>query len=129
MELDMYFFACPKGEKPEESYDLENICYLSEYADLNGFIQSLWIAKNPKRNPDKFNDTNFRITKDVLRRIKDFVEMSAGERERYNGFFWGESDNELLNETREKCIPAIEMALNDGKKVFYHSSWKKKVRR
>lgn len=128
MGLDMYFTAYPKDktwedtDKDGNTYG-EELYYFRKHSDLNGLLQSIWLHDNPTQSAEDFNCTHMVITKDIVKEIERVAYLSEGRRQKYTGFFWGQSYEEDWKETRLKAIPLIKEALREGKTVIYHPWW------
>lgn len=110
MGLDMFFVDGSGNE----------IKYFRKHADLHGFLSELWCAKNPDKTSWDFNCKKLRITKDILRKLRKFVDGPHDEH--YTGFFWGHSTNEDWEETKV-LLDDIERRLNNKERVYYDSWW------
>lgn len=115
MGLDMHFKSVSNGIS-------EEICYFRKHADLNGFLQELWLEKHPDKSPDDFNCTDFRITKEILNKLKKFVNTPDNSRKTYCGFFWGQSDSDKWERTRE-LLEEIERRIKNRERIIYYAWW------
>ncbi len=122
MGLDMYFFRVPKGMGPETECKIE-IKYFRKHSDLHGWLEEEWrkqSEKNTNAEWSAFNCVYLEITPGILVRLKDYMTLT--DKKRYEGFFWGASDDEQWQETRE-LIARIEDIIKSGDKVYYYSWW------
>lgn len=111
MGLDMYFFSKNDPENP--------IAYFRKHADLHGYISELW-AKETGRDPGEFNCEDFQITKEVLEDLEKFV---YGRHDKHwHGFFWGESDDDKWDETKD-VLAKLRRLILEGEEVYYTSWW------
>lgn len=117
MGLDMYFHRTPKGELPGEA-NSPVIAYFRKHSDLHGWLERQWRKEN--HDEGDFNCVYMKITSAILQRLKDY--LTRPQKERYYGFFWGESDAAQWEETR-KLVPRLEEILNSGDQVYYYSWW------
>lgn len=117
MGLDMFFIRAPKGQEPsDEKWD--KIAQFRKHSDLHGWLEKQWHDTLGKS--EKFNCVFMEITPDILSRLKDYLRNP--EKEKYRGFFWGESTEEDWKETRE-LVPRLEEIINSGDRVFYYPWW------
>lgn len=114
MGLDMYFTAKHNGIS-------EELCYFRKHADLHGKLQEIWCMKTGK-NPEDFNCASMRITKAILKELKEFANTPDEYRSHYVGFFWGTSTPEKWERTFE-LFDDIEECFKQNKRVYYSADW------
>ena len=116
MGLDMDFYKVNgNGEK-------EHLHYFRKHSDLNGILQECWKEKNPGKDGDDFNCSEFEITNSEVERVVAFMESRHEEDKHYSGFFWGRSSEEDWEETEDLMVIITEI-LASGEKVVYTPWW------
>ncbi len=122
MGLDMFFFRQPvsapaPGSEGFNDESLVEIQYFRKHSDLHGFLEEIWVRAHPE---EEFNCVFMPITEEVLKDIQYLVD--APDKQKYEGFFWGESMEEQWEKTKE-LLPKIARAIGAGDRVFYYSWW------
>ena len=116
MGLDMDFYKVNgNGEK-------EHLHYFRKHSDLNGILQECWKEKNPSKDSDDFNCSEFEITNAEVERVEAFMESRHEDDKHYSGFFWGGSSEEDWEETEDLMVVIMEI-LASGEKVVYTPWW------
>jgi len=110
MGLDQYAFAVrDDGERCE-------IMYWRKHADLEGYMADLWHSRG---GIGEFNCKDLRLFKSDLLRLRMIHRTGLAKAE---GFFWGESNEEKINQT-EKFIDTALSYVDDGYEIIYTSWW------
>lgn len=117
MGLDMYFYRVPKNEAPSRE-NLAQIAYFRKHSDLHGWLERLW--RERPGNTGEFNCVFMEISPDILVRLKDYLKTP--EKEKFMGFFWGQSQASDWQRTRE-LVPELESIIKSGDRVYYYSWW------
>lgn len=108
MGLDQYAFAQKNGDK-------EEIMYWRKHADLAGWMADLYYARGGEGD---FNCVQLKLHRhDIEKLEKDHEDLEVAE-----GFFWGESRPEHIQDTKRFISLAYE-ALHNGREVYYTSWW------
>lgn len=113
--------VAPNFAKVGEEYQREgDFWYWRKHADLHGWMHKLHLEKGGECDAAEFNCVPVRLRAEDL----DALERDLNERAlpKTTGFFFGESDEGDLADTRE-FIGAARQALSEGDALFYDSWW------
>ena len=140
MGLDQYAYAAAKAGQQDEFYEDEHyekedgdptklskpreIAYWRKHPNLQGWMEQLWIKKNPGVEDETgamFNGVELELTwddlEDLERAVKDKTLPAT------TGFFFGEASDDYYQEQDLKFIKQAKTEIFVGLRVFYNSSW------
>jgi hypothetical protein len=140
MGLDQYAYAAAKAGAQAEYYDDENydkedgdptkvsepreIAYWRKHPNLQGWMERLWLEKNPEvleDNRNSFNGIELELTWQDLERLEQ--DVTAGTLPATSGFFFGSDSDDHYRGQDLEFIRNAKTELFMGLKVFYNSSW------
>lgn len=125
MGLDMFARTIPKSLAPDKPVDFEvdkeltsEICYWRKHPDLHGWMEKLYRSKGGAA--ESFNLVNVVVDETDIEDLES--ELMAHNLPKTTGFFFGKSQPEHIEETKE-FIEAARKAHREGLIVFYRSWW------
>ena len=98
----------------------KEIAYFRKHADLHGFLQEIWLEKNPGKDPSDFNCKKLRITKKILKQLEDLARNQPDKH--YHGFFWGATRPDDWKDTLD-AVDKMRGLISRGEQVYYTSWW------
>ena len=140
MGLDQYAYAAAKAGEQDEFYEDENynkddsdptkisrpreIAYWRKHPNLQGWMEQLWLQKNPDMRDDNrasFNGIELELTWEDLEDLEKAV--TEGNLPKTSGFFFGEDSDEFYKRDDLEFIKQAKTEIFVGLRVFYNSSW------
>jgi hypothetical protein len=141
MGLDQYAYAAAQSGDRERYYDSgeyvngefvstltepKEIAYWRKHPNLQGWMENLWLKKNPDILNDRnavFNCIELELTWEDLDQLgQDILDSKVSELNT-TGFFFGEASDDYYREKDLQFIKDAKAELFLGLKVFYNSSW------
>jgi len=139
MGLDQYAYAAIRAGQYDEFYQAaewdaerqdyksksvskpKELAYWRKHANLQGWMEQLWLKRNHTRTDKTFNNIELELTWDDI----DALERAViyGRLPPTRGFFFGDGNDEYYREYDLKFITDARTELFCGLKVFYNSSW------
>ena len=140
MGLDQYAYCAMKAGTQDEYYSDENydkedddptkirppreIAYWRKHPNLQGWMERLWVEKNPDAEGETgntFNGIELELTWEDLERLElDIISSSLPDT---SGFFFGQPSDDFYRNNDLEFIRNAKAELFVGLKVFYNSSW------
>lgn len=140
MGLDQYAYVAARAGTHDEYYSDENyekddsdptkvskpheIAYWRKHPNLQGWMEQLWLEKNPDIRDDNrasFNCVELELTWEDLEALEKAVE--AGTLPKTAGFFFGDDSDEYYRAQDLEFITMAKAEIFVGLRVFYNSSW------
>ena len=140
MGLDQYAYTAMKAGAQAEYYSDENydkedgdptklnepreIAYWRKHPNLQGWMEALWIEKNPdilQDNRNSFNGIELELTWADLDRLEHAV--TEGVLPSTTGFFFGGNADDHYRDQDLAFVRTARAELFCGLRVFYNSSW------
>jgi hypothetical protein len=141
MGLDQYAYVAAKAGAYDEYYADENyekdendstklrkpteIAYWRKHANLQGWMERLWVEKNPGHFYDDpnyiFNNIELELTWEDLDKLE--ADVKSGSLPKTTGFFFGHGADEIYKDYDLDLIKRAKAEVFLGLKVFYNSSW------
>ena len=135
MGLDMYAYSGLPGQREEywNHWDSatpnpiakpKELAYWRKHPNLHGWMERLWIERNPDLALDgnnMFNGVELELTEDDLNRLEEAVQN--GSLPPTTGFFFGDGADEYYKEQDLEFIAHARADIFCGFRVFYNSSW------
>ena len=141
MGLDQYAYVAAKAGAYDEYYANENyekdendstklrkpteIAYWRKHANLQGWMERLWVEKNPGHFYDEpnyiFNNIELELTWEDLDKLE--ADVKSGSLPKTRGFFFGHGADEIYKDYDLDFIKKAKAEVFLGLKVFYNSSW------
>jgi hypothetical protein len=141
MGLDQYAYVAAKAGAYDEYYANENydkdeddltklrkpteIAYWRKHANLQGWMERLWVEKNPGHFYDDpnyvFNNVELELTWEDLDKLE--ADVKSGSLPKTKGFFFGDGADEIYKDYDLDFIKRAKAEVFLGLKVFYNSSW------
>ena len=140
MGLDQYAYVAARAGAHDDYYSDENydkddsdptkisepreIAYWRKHPNLQGWMEQLWLKKNPDLQNDQrtsFNCVELELTWEDI----DDLELAVlhGQLPGTSGFFFGSPCDEYYYKQDLNFVQAARAELFMGLKVFYNSSW------
>ena len=123
MGLDQ--FAYCRANKEGTWDDSREIAYWRKHPNLQGWMEQLWI----KRNPDDYNSEGNNMFNGVELELS-WEDLNVLEQAVINdqlpqtkGFFFGEDSDDYYKQSVLEFVRNARAELFMGLKVFYNSSW------
>ena len=140
MGLDQYAYAAAKAGVQDEYYEDENydkddndptkisrpreIAYWRKHPNLQGWMEQLWLEKNPELRDDdraSFNGIELELTWEDLEELEKAV--TEGLLPETAGFFFGDDSDEFYRQQDLDFVKNAKAEIFVGLRVFYNSSW------
>ena len=122
MGLDQYAY-CRAKEKGIYG-DSREIAYWRKHPNLQGWMEQLWIKRNPDYNPEgnnMFNGVELELSWEDLAELERAV--THDQLPSTKGFFFGEDSDAYYKQSVLEFVRNARAELFLGLKVFYNSSW------
>lgn len=97
------------------------LMYWRKHADLNAWMENLFQRKHPDRI-EQFNCVPLVLDREDVEALREHLDRHDGYLERGQGFFWGETRPEDVEQDRE-FIKAALAAMDEGLVVYYYCWW------
>lgn len=96
------------------------ICYWRKHADLNAWMEALYIRKG---GIEPFNCIPMPLTRDDIQSLKNHLDSNGGKyAEQGHGFFWGKTRPEDIEQDYEFIKRAFTL-MDEGYEIYYHCWW------
>jgi len=122
MGLDQYAYC--RAKKKGSYGDSREIAYWRKHPNLQGWMEQLWIKRNPDYNPEgnnMFNGVELELTWEDLAELERAVIHD--QLPQTKGFFFGEDSDDYYKQSVLEFVRNARAELFLGLKVFYNSSW------
>lgn len=140
MGLDQYAYAAMKSGQYDEYYrqqhnvvddvnrvgEPDEIAYWRKHPNLQGWMERLWLEKNPGilDDPDAvFNGVELELIKEDIERLERDILSDSMANLDTTGFFFGNASDDYYREQDLEFVREARFRLFLGFKVFYNSSW------
>ena len=140
MGLDQYAYVAARAGAHDEYYSDENyekddsdptkvskpheIAYWRKHPNLQGWMEQLWLEKNPELRDDdraSFNGIELELTWEDLEELEKAV--TEGLLPETAGFFFGDDSDEFYRQQDLDFVKNAKAEIFVGLRVFYNSSW------
>ena len=122
MGLDQYAYC--RAKKKGSYGDSREIAYWRKHPNLQGWMEQLWIKRNPDYNPEgnnMFNGVELELTWEDLAELERAV--THDQLPQTKGFFFGEDSDDYYKQSVLEFVRNARAEIFLGLKVFYNSSW------
>ena len=122
MGLGQYAYCSANKEGTWD--DSREIAYWRKHPNLQGWMEQLWIKRNPDYNLEgnnMFNGVELELSWDDLNDLEQAVINDQLPPTR--GFFFGEDSDDYYKQSVLEFVRNARAELFLGLKVFYNSSW------
>jgi hypothetical protein len=122
MGLDQYAYC--RAKKKGSYGDSREIAYWRKHPNLQGWMEQLWIKRNPDYNPEgnnMFNGVELELTWEDLAELERAVIHD--QLPQTKGFFFGEDSDDYYKQSVLEFVRNARAEIFLGLKVFYNSSW------
>jgi len=122
MGLDQYAYC--RANKEGRWDDSREIAYWRKHPNLQGWMEQLWIKRNPDyyaEGNNMFNGVELELSWEDLNALEQAVINDQLPSTR--GFFFGEDSDAYYKQSLLEFVRNARAELFSGLKVFYNSSW------
>lgn len=141
MGLDQYAYVAVRAGQRDEHYERgyyqgdefvssvaepEEIAYWRKHPNLQGWMERLWLEKNPgilNERDAVFNGVELELTKQDIERLENDILNGTMAELNTMGFFYGNPSDSYYREQDLEFVREARFRLFMGLKVFYNSSW------